>query len=987
MFSVGKLVAGAESYYVQSVARGREEYYTGSGEAPGYWTGEGAKAMGLQGKVDPDHLHAILSGRQPATGERLAEASPTKKVAGFDCTFSAPKSVSLLYGLTTEEIGNQVKDAHDQAVAAALGYLETHALHARRGHGGTELIGTDGFIAAAFRHRTSRAGDPQLHTHVLVANVIHGIDGKWSAPWARLLYVHGRTASFVYQAVLRRELAQRVGVTFTPVVGGIAEVAGVDREMMRAFSTRRNQIEARLANLGYDSPKAAQVAALETRAPKDPSIADALLGKGACPPRSLADTWRARAHELGHDPDGLIDICGPARDVEEAHVLVDEIADELVGSTVLTERLSTFSRRDVVRAVAERLPDGADYHVIDYTTQRILASAEIVALGRLGPGAEERLTTTEMLSVEDRLVDRCVAARGQGHAVVDADIVREAIASHPDLSDEQRDMIERLTTSGDRVQVVVGAAGTGKTSALSVAREVWESAAFRVLGAALAARAAGELQDGAGITSTTIAALDHAITTGQSRFTETDILVIDESAMVGTRMLARVVDHATQSGASVVLVGDHHQLPEIDTGGAFAGLARHLDAIQLTENRRQVNAWERDALGELRTGDVTRAVRALDDAGRTRHFDSMTQAKTALVSDWLASCNEEPNLTSRMYAVRRSDVDALNDEACKHLRSRSKLEADIFTAKSGMGFARGDEVLCTRNDRFLGVVNGTTGKVVSARAGVLTIQGPSGTFHLDEPYIAAGNVAYGYATTIHKSQGATVDRAFVLGTAGLYREAGYVALSRARQSSHLYVVDSGIETGLVRDPTVEAAHTSPGLEDNRSLVDTLSVSRAKTMARDELVAARSAPPHTTLARTGAMSPVLMVEQHRRMNEHARPADPPGYRPVKRSPNLAIWTAAQTDLSRPPRYIVDALGDRPTAERQRRQWAVAAHAIASYRERTGFDGETALGPSPAGSLAKMSYQRALNAIVSYRCQRDLENQRVREPRGRDVGLSL
>ncbi len=520
-------------------------------------------------------------------------------------------------------------------------------------------------------------------------------------------------------------------------------------------------------------------------------------------------------------------------------------------------------------------------------------------------------------------------------------------------------MVERLTTSGDGVQVVVGAAGTGKTYALSVAREVWERAGFRVLGAALAARAAGELQDGAGITSTTMAALDHAIATGRSRFANTDILVVDEAAMAGTRMVSRVVENVTDAGAGVVLVGDHHQLPEIDTGGAFASLARHLDAIHLTVNRRQVHAWERDALANLRDGDVALALRALDDAERTRSFDSLRQARTALVADWLESTTEAPYLTNRMYALRRSDVDALNDEARLLLRRHHRIGDDIYTSASGsasgMGFARDDEVLCLRNDRYLSVVNGTTGRVASANAGCLTIAGPRGTFHLDEHYIASGNVAYGYATTIHKSQGATVDRAFVLGTAGLYREAGYVALSRARQSSRLYVADGGIESGLTLETNVESAHT-PTEPDRRTLVDTLSISRAKTMARDEL---RSLPD----------------ELSRRYSSVTNPA------------HLALWNAVQTDLTRPPLHVVDAIGDQPATERQRANWERAVHTIQYYRERSGFDGETALGPMPSGSLARMSYQRALNAIAAYRLQCERENERSRDNRGRDFGLSL
>ncbi len=943
MLSIGKLVPGAEDYYVQTVARGREEYYTGSGEAPGYWTGEGAKAIGLEGEVDPEHLRAILAGRHPAQDVALVDTAPAKRVVGYDLTFSSPKSVSLLYGFATDEVATAVRTCHDKAVDAALTYVTDHALYARRGHGGAELVATDGLVAAAFRHRTSRAGDPQLHTHVLVGNAVHGVDGKWSAPWASLLYHHGRTAGFVYQGVLRHELATALGVAFTPVANGVAEVAGVDRALIDAFSTRRAEIEARVANLGVTSAKAAQIAALETRAPKDVS-----LGKGGGVLESLTDTWRRRARQLGHDPDALSRLVGPPRYLDLSDGIVFDIADELAAPGALTATVSTFSRRDVVRAVAERLPDGADYHVIDYTTDRVLSSEQVIALGRMGQGAEERLTTLDLLEIEDRLVDRAFAGVGKASVTADISLVRSVLAGHPALSPEQRAMVERLTTSADAVQVVVGAAGTGKTFALSVAREVWERCGVRVTGAALAARAAGELEDGAGIASSTLASLDHRLSSGDAHFGPDDVLFVDEAGMVGTRMLSRVMEKVTTSGASVVLVGDHHQLPEIETGGAFGSLARRLSAVELTENRRQVHAWERSALGNLRSGDVSLAVCALDDAGRVHEFDSSGEAQEALAADWFAAYDKSPG-TARMYAVRRADVDALNEEARRLLRRNRRLGPDIYTSRSGLGFARGEEVMCLRNDRFLGVVNGMSGRVVSGEAAVLTVSGSRGTFHLDEPYIATGNVTYGYASTVHKSQGATVDRAFVLASTSLYREAGYVALSRAREESHLYVVSGAFENGLDRDADIHHLPQQPervsGLhlpqqpERVRGLVETLSASRAKSMARDQ---------------------------------RDLPHPPPMPAPMPSPKRL-------------PEHILDTLGERPNDVGQRRRWEHAVKAIDIYRDRSGFDGSTALGPMPSDSLARMAYRDALNAIVEFENRR--ERERVRQQPGRDLGLSL
>jgi conjugative relaxase-like TrwC/TraI family protein len=238
VLSIGKMVVGAEQYYLGMVAQGQEEYYTGRGESPGYWFGGGASLLDLQGEVAPDDLRQVLNGMAPQSGAPLGviRSDPKGRVAGFDLTFSAPKSVSLLYGLGDDYMSRAVRSAHDQAVAEGLTYLERHALFARRGTDGTRRIATSGLVGAAFVHRTSRSGDPQLHTHVLAANVVLGSDGRWSAPDARLLYFHARTAGFVYQAALRAGLAETLGVQFGPVERGSAEVSGIDRLKSRSHN-------------------------------------------------------------------------------------------------------------------------------------------------------------------------------------------------------------------------------------------------------------------------------------------------------------------------------------------------------------------------------------------------------------------------------------------------------------------------------------------------------------------------------------------------------------------------------------------------------------------------------------------------------------------------------------------------------------------------------------------------------------------------------
>jgi conjugative relaxase-like TrwC/TraI family protein len=274
MLSIGKLGAGQAEYYLEqakapvtragSIVSGVEYYYLAGQEAAGHWAGAGAAALGLSETVD-DALRRVLDGQRPSDGVTLIGPAGPRRVPGFDLTFSAPKSVSVLFGIGDDALRGTIRAAHEQAVAEAFAYLERHAAVTRRGAGGVLAIPGQGLIAAAFLHRTSRAGDPQLHTHVLVANLTLGADGRWSALDGRRLYAHAKTAGYLYEAKLRAELTRELGVGWTPVHNGIADIAGVSPAVMRGFSRRRAEIEAELARHGTSSAAAAQAAALRTR--------------------------------------------------------------------------------------------------------------------------------------------------------------------------------------------------------------------------------------------------------------------------------------------------------------------------------------------------------------------------------------------------------------------------------------------------------------------------------------------------------------------------------------------------------------------------------------------------------------------------------------------------------------------------------------------------------------------------------------------------
>jgi conjugative relaxase-like TrwC/TraI family protein len=638
MLSIGKL--GNPDYYLQMVADGLEEYYTNAREAPGVWMGRSAERLGLSAEVDGEALHRVLDHRDPQTGTRLTRAQGAPKVPGFDATFCAPKSVSLLFALGDPEISNEVRNAHDAAVAAAVGVLEDVAARSRRGKAGAERMVAEGFVAAAFRHRTSRAADPHLHTHVVLANLVYSPqDQRWSALDARPLYGWAKTVGYLYEAQLRVELTWRLGVEWTPVRRGIADIKGIPKKTLRAFSRRRAEIEAHLAERGETTARAAQVATYATRKPKDASLEA----------EGLVPEWRERARTLGLDDGalaGLVDRVGPARAPEPGTDAAEELFAALAAPDGLTAEVSTFSRKEVLQAICDRLPAGAEIGQVVALAKAFVASDHVVTIGvperlwtsdvlrRLDgtvvPAHLDllRWTTPEMLATENRLLDGALSRREDSVGMASPGSIHAAVEARPLLSPEQVAMVERLTGSGAGVDVVVGVAGSGKTFALAAAQEAWVASDHRVIGAALSARAAAELQDGSGIPSTTIARLlidlDRPDADG---LPARCVLVVDEAAMVGTRQLARLLDHAHTARAKVVLVGDHHQLSELDAGGAFAGLAHLLGGIELTENRRQLHAWERKALAELRHGNPDVALAAYQAHDRLHHATTSGQVR------------------------------------------------------------------------------------------------------------------------------------------------------------------------------------------------------------------------------------------------------------------------------------------------------------------------------------------------------------------------
>ena len=779
MLSIGKLVHGQERYYERSVAQGGDDYYSGRGEAPGEWAGAGARALGLEGRVSGAQLTALLAGDDPRDPRRrLRDALSDSRVAAFDLTFSAPKSVSVLFAVADEQTSVQLVAAHEAAVRAALEYLEDAAVFVRRGKAGRRFEPTDGLVAAAYRHRMSRALDPQLHTHVVAANLAQGPDGRWTALHHPSLYTHAQTAGYLYEAHLRLEVGGRLGLEWGPVRKGIAELETVTPEVREEFSRRRAEMLAAAedpdSGLSMGTKQQAAATAIATRDRKRYGIETG----------SWREEVRARAAEHGLDRTTVDVILRAGRRAVE-HGLdcepVDEraLGDHLAGERGMTERSNTFTDRDLLRELATAHRQGARASAVREQAARFVGRDDVLAT------ASGALTSAELVACERRLIAVAIGRAGSGTGVVD----ERTLATKPiALTGEQTAVLRSVARSGNGVDVIEALAGTGKTYLAGALRDVYQRAGYRVLGIAPTGRAVRELTDRAGIAAMT---LDRALIEldRHGGFTRGLVVVFDEAGMAATRGSERLLAHAAAAGAKVIAIGDPGQLASVQAGGWLAALSRRLGANRLIQVHRQRDYAERRALAALHGSEPEVYLRWTQNARRLHlHIE---EAERRALLDWQAAIAVHGIHDAVLIARDNELRDRLNHRARSHRRDRGELGGDVTYGP--VTIATGDRVICRRNDRAADVDNGTRGTVRAAHPDRVVVETDARTIRTLPAAYVAQHVEHAYCLTGHGMQGGTVEHATVLAaprdlTAGW----SYTALSRARGITTLHIDASEI---------------------------------------------------------------------------------------------------------------------------------------------------------------------------------------------------
>ena len=820
MLSVGKVGPANASYYQSAVVRGAEDYYAGDGEAPGRWVGRadlvGAVAGSLATAVDAGLL---LEAKAAPDGSRLGKTNVTKRsVTAFDLTFSAPKSVSVLYALGDARVVAAVEAAHTDAVLQAVGSLSPRIAYTRTGHAGVAVVDAEGVFGIRYRHRTSRALDPQLHDHVLISNAVRTVsDGEWRTLDARGLYRQAKAAGVEYQTHLRAGLRGSLGVEFGEIdANGQADIVGIDDAVLVEFSTRSVDIETELANWvsGFVEREGRPPSSVEVgKAHKTVTLATrtAKLADAGLPTATLRAGWRERADGIVGVERMLTTVLGGPSRAAVSRPSVGEVLE------AVETKHSQWAEAQLLEEIAARVtgPDPAAIaEVIEAVRVEAMGSVGVVDLtppaeagDRLRasdgrpvhvPPSAIRYTTRRHLEREVAIVAWATEVDTGKHRVVEVD--DELLDG---LDDGQVAAVVAMLTDPRPVITVVGPAGAGKTTMLATAVTSWQRAGISVFGVGPSATAARQLRDGAGTVADTLHKLvyEHSVKQTAGRGTADpvwdlparSVVIIDESGMVDTRLLYDYARIARAKQWRTVLVGDHRQLDAVDAGGMFAELVDDPDVttVELDTLHRFEHEWEADASLRLRDGDHA-AIDAYESHGRIHGHLDHAAAIEAVADAAYVGLVEGRNVL--VMAPTNAVVDELNATLTERLLAAERLDAVDEISIAGCVFYPGQPVVTRANNRTLRYGSGEwvrNGDRWTVYAGTrdelyLTNTDTGDRLALPADYIAAGNVTVNYASTIHRAQGATVDEAHVITDERTNNRQLYVAATRGRRANHIH---------------------------------------------------------------------------------------------------------------------------------------------------------------------------------------------------------
>ena len=806
----------------------------------------------IRGRVG-GQLFRETHGRDVRNKEELgrfitAQTTPKQQtVAGYDLVFSPAKSVSLLWALGGDEARKAVETAHNEAIAETLSFLEKEGTYTRRGYNGVRQIDVEGgLVATQFRHYDSRAGDPQLHDHVVIANKVKGADGKWSSLDGRTLYRMNVAASETYNAKVMEKVTASLGVAAVPRMAGgdepIFEIAGVDLDAIHHASSRRADIAGTVERLhaeftdrhGY-APNAKQKIALAQQATLESRPAK----KSARRLSELVEQWGQEYRQQMQMPVGeelLAHVRAAATGLptgtdaaqidvaEHARLVVHELSQKR--ATWSVNHVQAQTRRHLKEAMIGRtVPDELVAAVVkEATTTHSLSvtpTADVPHLAEFtrADGTSQFIrsdaavfTSREVLETEHQVL---AAAQRTVIPAVSTQTFDEVLAAHTGpLSEGQVALARAFATDEKLLSLGIGPAGAGKTTSLSLTADAMRATGGNVVGLAPTAAAAAVMSEDIGAQATTIDAFLIAHRTGRTGAAQLhagDVVILDEVGMVTTPKLAELVNVAARHGAVVRAIGDDRQLGAIGSGGALRLLDNEVGATRLETVHRFQSEGEAAASLALREPPAAGADAPWAwylENRRVVAGDTEAMTDTALRA-WIT--DTQAGKRSLLIATDNTTVNDLNARAQAARIATGQLDAtgESLVLRDGLTAHAGDVVVTRRNDRTLQLNGGKdfvknndvwTVEKIGADTATLRHTGHGGKITLGADYMAQ-HTQLGYAATVHRAQGATVDTAHAILDGSTDRAAAYVAATRGRDTNQLYVA---LSEGQFRDEVLES---------------------------------------------------------------------------------------------------------------------------------------------------------------------------------------
>lgn len=765
-----------------------ESYYHSRGEPQGIWAGLAKHLVQLKNVVTATDFLKIFRG-YGLDNSKLCNNAGSSHRLGWDLTFSAPKSLSIIWAISDTDTRSRIDKAQHRAVLKALSFIERHSALTRRGHQGKYQERVSGLIAALFEHCTSRELDPQLHTHCLIANIAPREDNSWGSLNSQHLFLWQKATGSIYRASLAASLREIGFQIDTSECGELFEVRGIPKDVKEYYSKRAQSIKSKLEQLDISSSasKIGDILKLTTRSHKKKTDRKKLLNK-----------WQ---HELKLQgvTDQLIKKLITHQPPTPSPLPLIEIMEKVV------QKQSCFRLQDLYEITSNlALEHFSGLAEIENAVRIMIKKEACIPLGKDFSG-NLIFTTSQALEKEKKLAKLAKQLQQQSNYCLNEKIINKAVKEQNNnqgfsLSDEQTEGVYSLCQGG--LEILQGAAGAGKSVSLRAVKSAYESVGFSVLGATVSRQAANQLHSETTIQSITVAKLLIDLKNGTRNLKNT-ILIVDEAGQISSYDLLSLLEPAHSHGGKVILVGEEQQMDAITHGGSLRFLSQQHNYHSIKKIRRQREPWAREAVQHLRNGNALCALKAHQRRGLLHFEQDSLKTKEKLVREWFHFCQSNPDKQTMIVAQRWKDVIKLSKLVRQIYQSngsigKENIEATCTVSNQIMklSFSSGDRVRFTRNDYQRNFTNGQQGTIEKVEESgediVFQIKcdnGQAAHFRLssycdDKSHLY---LVHAYATTVYSSQGMTINGdVFVYGTSNMDRSSAYVAGSRHKDNCHWY---------------------------------------------------------------------------------------------------------------------------------------------------------------------------------------------------------